>query len=88
MWSMNRTPSVKKLIDINTLPLWPAYYEQLVQHKKYQTSPAALQKLINHYNLPNYPIDPNLNNKIILYRGDITAVQVDGVVNAANSGLW
>lgn len=37
---------------------------------------------------PEYEINPELNAKIKLYRGDITRLNTDAVVNAANTGLW
>src|SRR5262245_34284887 len=32
-------------------------------------------------------VDPALNGKIFLHKGDITKLQVDAIVNAANSSL-
>ena len=34
-----------------------------------------------------YAIDEELNNKIVLFKGDITTLKVDAIVNAANSSL-
>ena len=34
-----------------------------------------------------YAVDRELNNKIVLFKGDITTLKVDAIVNAANSSL-
>eukprot|EP00742_Colponemidia_sp_Colp-10_P013678 GILJ01015468.1.p1 GENE.GILJ01015468.1~~GILJ01015468.1.p1 ORF type:complete len:352 (+),score=64.01 GILJ01015468.1:1-1056(+) len=34
-----------------------------------------------------FPCDPSLNEKVFLYQGDITELEIDGIVNAANSSL-
>lgn len=34
-----------------------------------------------------YKIDPNLNDKVSIWRGDITTLEIDAIVNAANSRL-
>ncbi len=34
-----------------------------------------------------YTVDGDFNNKIVLFKGDITALKVDVIVNAANNSL-
>lgn len=34
-----------------------------------------------------YPVDSNLNEKISIFTGDITTLEIDAIVNAANNGL-
>ena len=36
---------------------------------------------------PLYPVDTRLNDKVSLYQGDITTLEIDAIVNAANSSL-
>lgn len=37
---------------------------------------------------PKYKKDKQLNEKISLFRGDITKLEVDAIVNAGEWGLW
>lgn len=32
-------------------------------------------------------VDPELNDKVSLWQGDITTLEIDGIVNAANESL-
>ena len=41
----------------------------------------------SHFNEHQKPSHPVLNTKVSLWRGDITCLQVDAIVNAANSSL-
>jgi len=43
---------------------------------------------IEHYlGSTQYAADPLINSKVSLWRGDITAIELDAIVNAANSSL-
>jgi hypothetical protein len=35
----------------------------------------------------SYPVDPELNKKVSIWEGNITYLESDAIVNAANSGL-
>lgn len=35
----------------------------------------------------SYPVDPELNKKVSIWEGNITHLESDAIVNAANSGL-
>ena len=35
----------------------------------------------------HYPVDPELNAKVSLWQGDITCLEIDAIVNAANTSL-
>ncbi len=36
---------------------------------------------------PLYSVDTRLNDRVSLYQGDITTLEIDAIVNAANSSL-
>ena len=50
---------------------------------KYLSEEAELAGIINSADLPTTVLDA----RIVLWRGDITTLKVDGIVNAANSGM-
>ncbi len=35
----------------------------------------------------SFPVNQSLNDKVSLWRGDITSLEIDAIVNAANSSL-
>ena len=48
----------------------------------------ALLSLSDHHKLqPVKEVNETLNNKISLWKGDITTVEIDAIVNAANNSL-
>ena len=70
--TLYKCKSHKTLKDINT---WQQY---ACQHK--------LNKDINAKDL-KYQADEGLNSKVSLFQGDITALEIDAIVNAAKKSL-
>ncbi|KAH0813264.1 hypothetical protein GEV33_009527 [Tenebrio molitor] len=68
------------VVHPNDLPRWseiaPAHYLT-----DYSASGAP-----KHNNSP-FPYDPEINHKIILWSGDISALQVDAIVNSTNESM-
>jgi len=69
--------AAKPVIDAATLPLWPMYYKAM----RAGQAPSTLKPT-------EYAVDEKINNKIVLWRGDITQLKIGAIVNAANSDLW
>lgn len=77
-----RRPKPAK-ISIDSLPTWSDYYAANIQPRK----KAIIAK--RHASVQGeYEIDKEINKKIMLWRGDITALEADAIVNAANDKLW
>jgi len=49
--------------------------------------PANLIQTVFKGGFANYEADDELNAKVSILEGDITALEIDGIVNAANSSL-
>jgi hypothetical protein len=79
---MNQEPLgvASDVVHPNDLPRWseiaPAHYLT-----DYSASGAP-----KHNNSP-FPYDPEINHKIILWSGDISALQVDAIVNSTNESM-
>jgi len=72
----------KKVVDVGEIPTWDTVCAERKSKNVFVPAPASLRK--------NYAcaVDADLNGKISLWRGDITSLKIDAIVNAANSGLW
>jgi TATA box-binding protein-associated factor RNA polymerase I subunit A len=64
------------LKDIET---WPEYY---ATHKEKLSKLAKEEKVRS-----NYKVNETINSKVSIWRGDITALEIDSIVNAANKSL-
>lgn len=67
----------KAPIKATALPRWSVQYHSLRASKDAPKLEPGV-----------FEVNPVINEKIALWRGDITALEIDGIVNAANSDLW
>ncbi len=74
----------KRYITLDRIPTWPEYIKQHVDEMATlsQPPPKALVQLTSKI-VPR----SELNSKISLFRGDMTTLEIDAVVNAANESL-
>ncbi len=70
-------------IDVYSLPSWDQYYADKIEPKKKEI-------LVKRHELikGDFKVDDTLNKKIVIWNGDITALEADAIVNAANEGLY
>ena len=67
-----------KFVPITEVPTWSEYFEEIVSEEDVQDFRSEL-------NMED--VDLNLAGKVSLYRGDITTLEIDAIVNAANESL-
>lgn len=72
-------------VPLSTIPPWPQYYAA----NKYAVSKASLPQgqVSQVLGGSQYPVDEDLNKRVSIFVGDITKLEVDGIVNAANNSL-
>jgi O-acetyl-ADP-ribose deacetylase (regulator of RNase III) len=85
-----KPPVIKTIIDVSTLSTWPELYADHDNLVYYTKSCEKIKSMLQNQSPSSAPITINaiLNDKIVLYQGDITALKCDAIVNAANTGLW
>ncbi|KAG7176555.1 ADP-ribose glycohydrolase MACROD1-like [Homarus americanus] len=72
-------------VTLRDLPNWPNYgRENSYVLKQVALNDAAVAKVLEG---SIYKVDSDLNKKISLFIGDITTLEIDAVVNAANNSL-
>ncbi|XP_068227870.1 macro domain-containing protein PG1779-like [Palaemon carinicauda] len=74
-----------KYVEVKDIPTWPEFFKSnsyLI--KKLELSDSYKQQLLQG---SKYVADPELNEKISIFEGDITALEIDAIVNAANNSL-
>ncbi|XP_062576172.1 ADP-ribose glycohydrolase MACROD2-like isoform X1 [Saccostrea cucullata] len=69
----------KKFKQLNDIPTWPDFYNE---HKERMKKAAAKKKLDMRYN-----VNEDINQRVSIWKGDITTLEIDAIVNAANSSL-
>ncbi|KAG1666868.1 O-acetyl-ADP-ribose deacetylase MACROD2 [Nymphon striatum] len=62
-------------VILDSIPTWTEYYAQ--NKERFQQSSVR----------EKYPASDEINNKISIWTGDITRLEIDAIVNAANSSL-
>jgi O-acetyl-ADP-ribose deacetylase (regulator of RNase III) len=76
-----------KFVPITEIPTWNEYFEK--NGKSFEeeeiVSDEAIQSFRSEHNMDDG--DLNLADKVSLYRGDITKLEIDAIVNAANESL-
>ena len=68
---------------MNVRPVWPANRRFLEVQDEYLRREAEQKGVVDSEKLPAI----SWNERLVLWQGDITALKVDGIVNAANSAL-
>lgn len=63
----------EKYKTLSDVPTWPEYAKQHDVTSKFSAS--------------DFVVSQELNQKVSIFTGDITAIEIDSVVNAANEGL-
>ncbi|KAL3279993.1 hypothetical protein HHI36_017499 [Cryptolaemus montrouzieri] len=80
---MNQEPLgvASDLVLPNHLPRWSdtAAFHLHTDYSSTGETPA--------HSRPPFPYDPEINHKIILWNGDISALQVDAIVNSTNESM-
>jgi O-acetyl-ADP-ribose deacetylase (regulator of RNase III) len=72
---------------MNVRPAHPASDDFLKMQNEYLTELTANRRIVDAHTLPVTATDP----RIVVWRGDITTLRIDAIVNAANSqmeGCW
>lgn len=69
---------------MNVRPVWPANRRFLEVQDEYLRREAEQKGVVDSEKLPAI----SWNERLVLWQGDITALKVDGIVNAANSACW
>ncbi|XP_063591845.1 macro domain-containing protein CT2219-like [Penaeus indicus] len=74
-----------KFIQLKKIPSWPAFYKE----NSYSVSTAAHpQSLVDKFKDEcRYQVDAEINEKVSVFYGDITKLEIDAIVNAANNSL-
>ncbi|XP_037788283.1 macro domain-containing protein CT2219-like [Penaeus monodon] len=74
-----------RFVELKKIPSWPAFFKE----NSYSVSTAALpQNLVEKFkDESRYQVDPEINEKVSVFYGDITKLEIDAIVNAANNSL-
>jgi len=73
----------RPIVKLDEIPTWPAMWNEKLkqfQDKLLIERPPGIRG--------EYKVDSTVNERIRFYHGDITHLDVDAIVNAANSGLF
>merc|ERR1712241_1222986 len=73
-----------KYVPVNQIPTWSEYFQQ---NEKSLTEKVSEKDIRAFQAENNVDSDSNLAGKISLFQGDITKLELDAIVNAANEAL-
>lgn len=77
--------SSMSLVEKRKLYACGSKYITLIDIPSWKNTPSKQQS--DDVDQSNYKSNSDLNDKVSLFRGDITALEIDAIVNAANSRL-
>lgn len=74
-----------KFVELKDIVSWPEFRkDNSYEISKVRASDTLVQRVLQG---STYKVDPELNKKISLFTGDITTLEIDAIVNAANNSL-
>ena len=76
-----RGPKSKGKVELSEVVPWSKYVSKQKKGNSTTTDPEEMRKIVA------YDFDSEINDIVRLWRGDITDLAVDAIVNAANNGL-
>ncbi|ROT80126.1 MACRO domain-containing protein 2 [Penaeus vannamei] len=74
-----------KFVELKMIPPWPAFFKENTYNVHKAAAPQSLAE--KYKNESEYQVDPEINEKVSVFYGDITKLEIGAIVNAANNSL-